>query len=301
MKKEQNANINNFNRTCFFCSELISGKKTLEHILSDSLLGMMGIKESPLHLVNENCSYIYSIIKVPAHTECNSGFGSQYESKVIKLISNPDKLYTSLVEEEFWIPLRYGPDDSDTAIISTWLAKIYYGLFYHDFLKTEDRGRRELSSEIIGCKNFDFIKDSYKNGYGFYLPSSLFVFRASENSDFDLMTITNPQCILIKVKKIVLILCIGDGFLVKNYLNSEPLENLRAFLKKLEGEQKNYPSHLNALAEILALWSCIPKSPAFMSRDHEILLTMSPNRAIDKMQLQEYRKEYLDQLFRRIM
>lgn len=306
MKEDQNGNTNSFNRKCFFCSDIISDKKTLEHIIPDSLLGVLGIKESPIHVKNNN-SYIYSRIKVPAHNECNSGFGSQYESKVVKLINEPEKLYAYLTEEENEIPIRYSPNDSVTSVFSTWLAKVYYGLFYHDYLKTQDQEWKEISREIIDCKNFDLIKESYKMGYGFYLPSSLFAFRLSSNSEFDLRTFVSPQCIMMKVKRIVLILCIGDGYLVKNYLNNEPLENLRFLMKKLEEEQENYPAYLNALAEILALWRSIPKSPSFIVSDTEILnmslSTMAANPtkayAIDKTDLKEYRKIYLDHFFSR--
>ena len=94
------SNIDSFRRTCFFCSEPILEKKTLEHIIPNTLLGKLGIKKETIDVYGTK-KYEYSRIKVPAHSRCNSGFGSEYESKVIDLICAPDKLYKSLIEEEY--------------------------------------------------------------------------------------------------------------------------------------------------------------------------------------------------------
>lgn len=40
--------MNEFKNTCFFCSEIINEKKTLEHIIPNGLLGKLGIKEETL-------------------------------------------------------------------------------------------------------------------------------------------------------------------------------------------------------------------------------------------------------------
>ena len=141
--------INNFQKTCFFCSEPIKDqRKTLEHIIPNTLLGKLGIKNEKMN-VNGATEYEYSRIKVPAHSKCNSGFGSQYESEVINLLNNSDELYGLLTEEDFGIRLLYSPDESNTSIITTWLMKIYYGLFYHDYLKTSDNNWKEISKNVI--------------------------------------------------------------------------------------------------------------------------------------------------------
>jgi hypothetical protein len=304
------ADEQNINKVCFFCANPITSRKTLEHIISDSLLGKLGIKESTLDInaSEHNNSYTYSRIKVPAHEECNSGFGSQYESKIIDLFSRSDKLFQELIEEEVSIPVVYSPDESRTSIISTWLAKIYYGLFYYDYLKSKNQKWKELSKDIIDDDNFNMIRESYKNGYGFYLPSSLFTFRISGNTEFDLKTSVFPQGILLKIGDLIFILCIGDGYLVKNYLNSSVLEKLRKFLNKLAMEQEDFPVQIYAWAEILALWLCIPKSPSLIyNRSQRRIINMSlmtlaadPQSAyaINEEQLREYRNtiisDYLD-------
>ena len=292
--------INNFKRTCFFCSEPIIGKKTLEHIIPNALLRKLGIKKEKMN-VNGATEYEYSRIRVPAHSECNSGFGSQYESEVINLLSDSNELYRLLTEEDFGIPVLYSPDKRITSTISTWLMKIYYGLFYHDYLKTRDDNWKEISKNLIECYNFELIRNSYKNNHGFFIPSSLFVFKNNDNTNFDLRTIVDPQCILMKIKSLSFILCIGDGYLTKNYLNNDILQCLRDHLDKIRSEHPDFPTHLYALAEILALRTCIPKAPSFSISNNEIinmsLSTMVKNPetyyAIDDEKLDKMRKLFL--------
>jgi hypothetical protein len=76
-------------RKCFFCSKEIEGKKTKEHVISNSLLGKLGIKEVTVMGERETQ---YSRIKVPAHASCNSDFGSRYEDRVIQLLDDPGVL-----------------------------------------------------------------------------------------------------------------------------------------------------------------------------------------------------------------
>lgn len=254
-------------QTCFFCSEPIDGKKTLEHIIPNSLLGKLGIKEQT---ISGKGSFQYSRIKVPAHSHCNSEFGSNFEKKVIDLLDNPDKLYEDLISEEVGISMQYGPNESTTSIISTWLCKIYYGLFYNDFLKINDDEYKELAKNIIDNDNFRLIQNAYKDGVGFCLPSSLYVFKSNKDF-FDLRTIVHPQTIMIKINKLVFILLIGDGCLVKNYLNGESLENFRKDLLNEEESNNKFPLQLFSLAELMALRINIPKSPSFIYTNKEIV------------------------------
>lgn len=250
-------------KTCFFCSKPIEEKKSLEHIIPDSLLGKLGIKEAVLEGEGE---FQYSRIKVPAHISCNSGFGSEYENRIIELLDNPQKLYEDLKAEESGIITEYTPDESLTMLISTWLCKIYYGLFYNDYLKLKESEFTKTAKEIIDSENFKMIQESYKDGVGFCIPSSLYVFN-SENLNFDLKTNIYPQSIMIKIKSLTMILCIGDGFLTKNYLTDEILKVSREFLAKEEKKEPRFPIHLYALAEILALRMHIPKSPSFIYQE----------------------------------
>jgi len=184
-------------------------------------------------------------------------------------LDNPDELYETLKSEENVILMQYGPDNSTTMIISTWLSKIYYGLFYNDLLKTTDVTRRNIAKDIIDCDNFRMIQKSYEANNGFCLPSSLYVFK-SVNSDFDLRTIIYPQCILIKIRSLIFILSIGDGFLPKNYLNGAVLISFRKFLSNEETLNSKFPVHLYAFAEIISLRNCIPKSPSFIYSENQI-------------------------------
>ncbi|APU10920.1 hypothetical protein A5M85_11685 [Cellulophaga lytica] len=253
--------------TCFFCSESISGKKTQEHIIPNSLLGKLGIKEET---VTGKGVFQYSRIKVPAHSSCNSGFGSKYEDRIIKRLEEPEQLFKDLKAEESGISIIYGPNESITALVSTWLSKIYYGLFYNDYLKVDDSEHKKVAQKIIDNDNFRMIQGAYKDGVGFGLPSSLYVFE-SEKDFFDLRTFVYPQMIMIKVRKLVFILLIGDGFLTKNYLNEDLLSSFREKLLLEEKVNDKFPLHLYALSEIMALRMCIPKTPSFVYSNKEIM------------------------------
>ncbi len=254
-------------RTCFFCSEEIKEKKTLEHVIPNGVLGKFGIKEES---VTGEREVQYSRVKVPAHASCNNGFGSKYEERVIELLNDTDSLFQAIKQEEVGLSMIYGPCDSVTAVFTTWLSKIYYGLFYYDYITTKDPFLRDLYSSIINSHNLDKVRQSYKYGYGFQLPSSLYVFKTN-NNQFDLKTMVEPSAILIKINTITLILCICDGCLTKNYLNGENLERLRSIVQHNDRINIDFPSHRLAFAEILALRSSIPKAPGFIVNDKEVI------------------------------
>ncbi|WP_199185056.1 hypothetical protein [Aquimarina sp. I32.4] len=260
-------------------------------------MGKLGIKEETLTGVGK---FQYSKIKVPAHDTCNNEFGSVYENKIINLLEDTDGLYDKLIKDDYGIPLKYSPEDSISMLVSTWMSKVYYGLFYNDFLKTKNSDWKLICKDIIDCDNFRMIQRSYKEGNGFCLPSSLYVFKAI-NKDFDLRTFVFPQGIVIKINSIILILNIGDGYLIRNYLNGEILADFRDTLIKEETKNNKFPTHLYALAEIMALRRCIPKSPQFIYSENEII-NMSLSTAvknpseyykIDEVELQEVKSEIL--------
>lgn len=288
----------NMRRTCFFCSEIIQDKKTQEHIIPDSLLGKLGIKEET---VTGKGMFQYSRVKVPAHKDCNSNFGSEYENEILKLLDEPEKLFEELKKEESGISIIYGPDNSSTSLISTWLCKIYYGLFYNDYLKIDDLEQKETAEKIINTDNFRMVQNAYKDGVGFCIPSSLYVFE-SEKDFFDLRTFVYPKMIMIKIKKMVFILAIEDGFLTKNYLNEDLLSDFRKGLLLEEKRNDKFPLHLYALAEIMALRMCIPKTPSFVYSKKEImnmsLLTGVKNPSeyyrVDDVLIAETRNEILE-------
>jgi hypothetical protein len=285
-------------RKCFFCSKEIEGKKTREHVISNSLLGKLGIKEVTVTGERETQ---YSRIKVPAHASCNSDFGSRYEDRVIQLLDDPDALYEALKREEEGIPTVCYPEESDTAIITTWLSKIYYGMFYYDYLTTINESWREVCNFIISSQNFNYVRASYENGHGFQLPSSLYVFQ-TDNDQTDLITMVDPSSILIKIKNLTIILCICDGYLTKNYLYGDVLQRLRDRVALEDKNNIDFPSHKLAFVEILALRSCIPKTPKFVSSEKQIInmsmITMVANPeehySIDQDSLKRAREEILN-------
>lgn len=257
----------NLKKYCFFCSKSIDEKKSQEHIIPNSLLGKLGIKEEKVVGVS---SFQYSRVKVPAHKKCNSEFGSEYENKVIELLEDTKNLYEELKSEERGILIEYGPSISTTMLVSTWLSKVYYGLFYNDLLKVNNEEAKEVARSIIDTVNFRMMQNAYKDKVGFCLPSSLYVFK-SETDYFNLITFTQPQTILMKINKLIMILCIEDGFLTKNYLNRKNLEEFRENLLLEETINNKFPIDLYSLSEITALRLCIPKSPAFIYANKEII------------------------------
>lgn len=252
-------NLEDIRKSCFFCGKEIEKNKTLEHIIPNGLLKKLKIKEEVL---NGNLNIQYSRIKVPAHQHCNNTFGSQYEELLLDLLDDPERIYNSIANDN-GIAIQYSPEFNDTSIIRTWMTKIYYGLFYNDFLKTTDDHYREVCQKLIESKNFELTRESYQNNYGFNLPSSLYVFK-TKNTEFDLRTIEDPATIMLRINGLILILCIGDGFLCKQYLNGESLKWLNEYLSLNENSIPEFPSSQVALAEIIALRVNIPKSPSFM-------------------------------------
>ncbi|WP_201770751.1 hypothetical protein [Nonlabens tegetincola] len=66
-------------------------------------------------------------------------------------------------------------------------------------------------------------------------------------------------------------MAIEDGFLTKNYLNEKLLSDFRKGLLLEEQRNDKFPLHLYALAEIIALRMCIPKTPSFVYSNKEIM------------------------------
>lgn len=252
-------------KKCFFCNEEIKDKKTLEHIIPNSLLGKLNIKEKTL---TGEFTIQYSRIKVPAHSNCNSNFGSEFENKIITLLEDPDYLY-ELINSNNQLDLRYSYSEHPISLIITWLSKIYYGLFYSDFLKTQNEDWRKICFEIINNENFKLTQKAYQINSGFNLPSSLYAFKTSRK-DFNLKTLIYPSSILISINGLILILSIADGFLCKNYLNTSNISNLKNFLKENDFLD-TFPTDLFAFAEISALRLNIPNTPNFIFTDNEII------------------------------
>lgn len=261
---------NNMRQTCFFCSQLILDKKTEEHIIPDSLLGKLGLKEKT---IEGKGKFLYSRLKVPAHFKCNSEFGSRYENEVLQILESPNKLFDEISLDEGSTSIQYQPSIDSISLISTWLSKIYYGLFYKDYLSLDNLDWAEVCKNVIDCENFRLIQKSYRDNHGFSLPSSLFAF-ITKDDNFDLRTFASPEAILLKVKNLVLILCIGDGYLTKSYLNKENLKLLRQHLTEHEKTNPDFPQYLLAFAEILAYRMSIPKTPKFVYSD-KFMLNMS--------------------------
>lgn len=272
--------INDLRHTCFFCAKRIQSKKdrSREHIVPDFLLHKMDIKRET---IIGDSKREYAKVKVPAHKDCNSGFAGAYENMIKSYLEDPDGLFDELTTADGSILLDYGPDDSAASIISTWLSKIYYGLFYHDLITSVNPEWRDRCADVVASENFEMVRRSYQQGHGFCLPSTLYAFRSSCAPSFDLKTTVVPKAILIKVHSLVLILAIEDGFLTKQYLRDAPLDALRTNIKMEEDANVDFPGYLLAWAEVLALRMCIPKSPQFIFSEDRVtnmsLATMAQN------------------------
>ena len=192
--------------------------RSREHIVPDFLLHRMDIKKETISGDSER---EYAKVKVPAHADCNSRFASAYENKVKFYLDDLDSLFDDLIIEDGRIILDYGPDDSAASIISTWLSKIYYGLFYYDLVTSGNPEWRDVCASVVASQNFELVRRSYQQGHGFGLASTLYAFRSKYAQGFDLRTTAAPAAILFKVDSLVLVLAIADGFLTKQYLRGE--------------------------------------------------------------------------------
>jgi len=292
--------MDDIKRKCFFCSEKIDGKVSLEHIIPNSLLGTLGLKNEKL---NGDISLEYSRIKVPSHGSCNNEFGSTYESKVLELLSEPQKLYEELRLANNGNEMMTGPCSSSVKIISTWMQKIHYGFLYNDLIKNTSVERKEIATSILNDSNFKLLQESYRMNLGFNLPSSLYVFKAKKNH-FNLCNIISPQVLMIKIENLIFILCIADGHLAQNYLTGSVLEKLENYVDKEEIKNMAFPKEDYLLGEILALLNCIPKSSKFIIGNDQIInmsfstMVSNPDEyyKIDEEKLDVVRKEIMESL-----
>ncbi len=267
MKKEELANLK---QRCFFCSERITSKRdrTLEHIIPNSLLKQLSLKdkilEGPLHTQ-------YSRIKVPAHRVCNNNFGSRYESKALQLLENPAVLAAQIMDKADTLPFFNGPSLDNVDVFSIWLTKIYFGLFYHDYLKTKEEDWKHKCETVISQDLFRLTQQSYYFNNAFLVPSSLFVFK-SATDNFDLRTQLAPNMICIKIKAYTFILCVGDGGLVKYYLDSKRLTAFKAQLDFIEENNENMEArrHIFAYIETLAIYNSLPKNPFYFYNGYQM-------------------------------
>jgi len=271
-----------YKNICFFCKGEIKSKAdySLEHIIPNQLLRNSKIQNSTLH---GSHSSTYSRVKVPAHRTCNNEFGSRYEMRVLEILEDIDTLYKDIIEDTEVREFISGGDDSSVGIISVWLCKIYFGLFYNDFIQERDLKDDSYHREVINDTHFDMIRRSYRDGHAFMLPSSLYAFKV-ENECFDLKTVALADVIMLKYKTIILVLCVGDGHLTKNYLQGESLEELIRFVSKLEAEHAFLPQNF-ICAEISALRMCIRQKPSFVISENQIV-------NMSMMTLADYSSDY---------
>lgn len=94
----------NMRQTCFFCSQPIIDKKSEEHILPDSLLKKLGLKQKS---ISGKGKFLQSRLKVPAHSKCNNEFGSRYEKNILSILNAPDKLYDDISLNEGSTSIQY--------------------------------------------------------------------------------------------------------------------------------------------------------------------------------------------------
>lgn len=108
---------------------------------------------------------------------------------------------------------------------------------------------------------------------------------------------------MVKIKKLIFILVIGDGGLTKNYLDNKSLVSHRKELLKHEKLDGGFPLNLYVFSEIMALRLLIPKSPSFILTDKKIINTSMNTMVndpeefykVDNRELEKVRDDILNQ------
>jgi len=130
MTLTQTQNINNI---CFFC------KKETDNITKEDVFPLWLQKKQKLFsehigLLN-GTKFPYRKIKVPCCAECNNGYLSSIENKVINILDK-NKL-----------------SEKDNDILFIWLYKILYGLHYKELFLKENIRQKEKQPTIAKTEN----------------------------------------------------------------------------------------------------------------------------------------------------
>lgn len=257
-------------KICFFCGEAIEGKSHDEHIIPDKVLEIFNLKNKYLNLLHGG-ALTYSRLKVDSHSVCNNQFGSRYEEIVIKILKDIDSHKDQLSFMHKSQDIQIGYSDSLSSILGAWFSKIFYGIIWFEANLKKDIGeelRLGLRS-FLEEKNFQMMRQSYKVGAGFCLPSSVYYvpLRCVGAIPFDFGTMIDSTIFWLKFDKHLFMSCLGDGQIVSNYLNQSVLSQI------LENEVSDERSlfYLCPLSHMIATRKAMPKSPLFLLSDNMII------------------------------
>ena len=241
--KEQVENIDNI---CFLC------KKETTEITKEDIFPLWLQKKQKLFsehigLLN-GTKFPYRKIKVPCCAECNNGYLSSIENKVIDIL-NKNKL-----------------SEKDNDILFIWLYKILYGLHYKElFLKKNIRQKEKQptiakTDELLGNNSTNLFLLYALNKVEFvnFKPYSIFIFNiidANENDYFYFDEYDRLFSMIQIGKKGIICSFQDDGYIEKLIIKHNPNINntsirksdfadLTAFILTLKSRFPHLPNYL---------------------------------------------------------
>lgn len=251
------------NKICFLCGEEIIGKSTREHIIGDSFLKKLNLKNKKYTFNRARSQREYSRLKLPAHGKpCNNELGSRFEEYIISLLETFDDNFDLLRN-------LHNPKGDATLLavkeaLTQWLAKIYVGLVYweSEFGGHKDKSYQNQLSSQLNLSLLSQLQTCFRNEWTFNVPSSLYYFRTppmdSGRMDFDFATGLPLGLIYLKFHNHLLVACIADGYLTEEWFtNHQYLEAQRV----LDIHPKDCLSYLHPMAHIWSVRENLPVAP----------------------------------------
>lgn len=289
----------NLRETCFLCGQPISGKADKEHILSDGFLAAMKLKEETLNISMRNKAQ-YSRLKVKAHPECNSTFGSRFEDYILKITTSFSE-NTSYLKQ---IHLAKQGDDLFhwKEVLSLWLVKLYLGFSWWEcsLVNHPDKNYKTELEKALRSNLLPHFQKCFRDELWFNLPSSLFYYEVAECEDFaafDFSSRHEVEGVFIKFRSHLLVLLIGDANLTHEYFNHHWERRQKILHDTVNSHPLNF---LDAVAELWAVRKCLPLEPK---------LTITADNVVDESRLgyrekpeingdhiNEYREQFLKEL-----
>lgn len=257
---------------CFFCGEPIDGKTSREHIFSDKFLEYLGLKQEKVTSSLPR-STSYSKVKVPAHSSCNSGRGSEFEAYILRLIKSMDAnlAHLSAIHTAFGEPLN----ESLRHAFTQWLAKLYYGLLYWEAgLETHvDPDYQRWLGSLLAEPEFAYLRKCFVDQLAFKIPSSLFHFHVPDPPEpafrFDFGNGLPHGLFYVRFRNHLLVTALADANLVHQWLNEEHVSSLQLSITQLSAQDP--AEYLHAVAHIWAIRELLPVAPRLEYQDRDIL------------------------------
>lgn len=249
-------------KICFLCGSEIEGKVTKEHIIGDKFLSIWNLKNEKYRYNKSSQEREYSRLKVPAHGDCNSGFGSRFETYILKIISTLDE--NSEVLEKLHYYKGDAVVDAVKEAICQWLAKIYVGLIFweasypkHENSLYQREIYEDLDPSLVRHLQKCFREENYYN-----VPTSLYYFKLygdfPKGFEFDFSTGLPYGSIYIKIGQHLFVACIADGLLVEEWFTNEQYVSTVEHLKHCYSDPA---AHLAPVSQIWSVRENLPVQP----------------------------------------